>query len=1359
MQTERAELTGAEAVFPASFAQQRMWFLERFEGGAVYNVPVATRLRGALDVAALESALGALVERHESLRTVFPLVDGVPHQLIKPVRRFSLEVVDVSGTPDAEERALQIASEQARAGFDLASEEPFRVVLVKLGDDDHLLSLTLHHIVADAWSMGVLSRELGELYAGLHAGEPVELPELPIQYADYAVWQQQWMDGGGLDEQLDYWQRQLAGAPPLLELPTDRPRPSRQGFRGATVRAMLPRELLDKARALGERESATMFMTLLAAFAALLSRYSGQEDVVVASPVANRSRTELERVIGLFVNTLVLRIGLAGDPSFGELLRRVREIALGAFSNQDLPFEKLVENLAPERHLSHAPVAQVMFVVQNAGERPAAFPGLEQERVLTERGTAKFDLTFFAAETHEGLRLSLEYCTDLFEESTALRMLEQYRILLEAALAEPARPISELRLLTEAEERLVLGEWNETGRSYPPDRERPVHELFTEHSRRTPDAPAVVSAGETLTYAELEARANRLAHHLRELGVGPGAVVAICAERSVEMMTAVLGVLKAGAAYAPVDPNYPAERVAFMLADTDAPVLLTQERLLARLPARSARTVCLDAGWDEISAHDERPVDGGATLDDLAYVIYTSGSTGRPKGVAMAHRALANLLAWQLESWAESAAPPARTLQFASLSFDVAFQELFTTWCSGGTLVLIGDELRRDPEALLAFLAERRVERLFLPFVALHNVCEAAGYLGVSLPALREVITAGEQLKATEAVRGFFAGHPGCTLVNQYGPTESHVVTAYTLTGPPDEWPALPPIGRPIANAKAYLLDRHRQPVPIGVPGELCIGGVSLARGYLGRPELTDERFIADPFSRTPGARLYRTGDLARYRPDGEIEYLGRTDHQVKVRGFRVEPGEIEAALRKHPPVREALVLVREDDGERRLVAYLIGEPGAVAADELREFLRRSLPEYMVPAAFEFLDVFPLTPNGKVDRARLVGMPLSGEERERTLTPPRTETEERLAAIWKKVLAVEEIGVLDNFFELGGHSLMAVRLFAEIERKLGARLPLSALFETATIAGLAEIIELDRREEISWPSLVRLRSGAGQLPFFLVAWAGGDVLPYRDLVENLGPDVPVFGLRPPGADRRAQPLATVEELAAYYVEEVRRVQPHGPYRLGGFCFSGLVAYEMARQLQAQGETTSTLALIDAYPYRPPRRPGLFKAARVQLQGFKDADRAGRRQWMRDRMTGLSSRVRDAVYFKLGPHLYERLAARNLQHLIPRRPVNLVLIASNLARRRYAPEPLDVRVAFYRAQRAPDSAPTPWDGLATRGVDLRQVVAPDITHAGMMREPHVQMLAEQLMCDLNGGARGDASSNGSGPHGTPASPGS
>ncbi|HEY4916565.1 MAG TPA: amino acid adenylation domain-containing protein [Solirubrobacteraceae bacterium] len=1330
MQTETPELSNEPGLMPASFAQQRLWFLDQFEGSdALYNVPVATRLRGPLDVAALERALDALVARHEPLRTGFKLVDGVPHQAIRPHREFSLLVTDLSNSSDAERRGLEIVSEHAREPFDLSAGEPFRARLVKLGQELHLLSLTLHHIVTDAWSMGVLHRELSKLYDGFVEGREVELPELPIQYADYAVWQQQWMESGGLDEQLDYWRTQLAGAPALLELPTDHPRPARQSFRGATVRTTLAPELLERLNALGEAQGATLFMTLLAALAALLSRYSGQEDVVIASPVANRGRIELESVIGLFVNTLALRIDVDGDKPFQEVLRGARETALGAFSNQDLPFEKLVEQLNPERHLSHAPVAQVLFVMQNAVERPVTFSGLEQERILTERGTAKFDLSFFAAETADGLRLSLEYCTDLLEQESALRILEHFRVLLESAVNDPARPVGELELLSAPERELVLGSWSQSIESQPFDALRPVHEVVTEQAQRTPDAPAVLSAGEELSYAELEARSNQLARCLRGFGVGPEVVVAICAERSVEMVLAVLAVLKAGGAYAPIDPAYPEDRVAFMLADTNAPVLLTQERLLAGLPDHGARIVCLDTDRELIDSHDDGPLDPSATLDELAYVIYTSGSTGRPKGVAMAHRPLSNLIAWQNLS----APAAARTLQFASLSFDVAFQEIFSTWCSGGTLVLLDEAERRDPEALLRFVTEQQIERLFVPFVALHGICEAAAHLGATIPSLHEVITAGEQVKATDALRGFFAAHPSCTLVNHYGPTEGHVVSAHTLIGPPAQWPALPPIGRPITGARIYLLDRHGEPVPIGVPGELHIGGASLARGYLNRSELTDERFVPDPFSEVPQARMYRTGDLCRHLPGGEIEYLGRSDYQLKIRGFRVEPGEIEAVLREHRDVADAVVVGRDDGaGGKRLVAYVVGEHSARSVDELRGHLRRSVPDYMVPSAFEFLDAFPLNPNGKVDRTRLAFAPLAGVERVRERILPRTDTERRLAAIWRRLLDIEEVGVDESFFELGGHSLMAVRLFAEIERRLDVRLPLSALFETATIAGLGELVEREcGGETVDWSALIEMSPGNGQRPLFLIGWAGGEVLPYRELVENLDSGLPVLGLRAPGVDRRTAPLASVEDLAAHYVQQIRVAQPHGPYRLGGFCFSGLVAYEIARLLREDGEELELLALIDAYPYRPPRPRGVIEHERAKLKAFRDADLRGKAAWLPSRLAGLGRRARLSTYLKAGPRLYELAVSRRLQHLVPRRPLNLVLIASNLARQRYVPRPLDVHVEFFRAQRVPGARGTPWEGLAGRGVELRQIVAPDIDHDGMMHEPHVRLLATEL----------------------------
>ncbi len=1048
MQTDAPQLSNEPFILPASYAQQRMWFLDRLEGGAVYNVPIANRLRGPLDLAALRRALDALIERHETLRTSFALVDGVPQQVIAARRPVALEVIDLSDAPAAERDALRIAGERATASFDLSADQLVRATVIRISTQDHVLSLVLHHIVTDAWSMRVLGRELAELYdASLNARE-AQLPELCIQYGDYAVWQQEWLEMGGLEDQIAYWKRHLAGAPAVLELPTDRPRPAEQSFRGRTLRTVLPRDLLERLHGVGQRAGTTPFMTLLAAFATLLARYSRQDDVVVATPVANRGRVELENLIGLFVNTLAMRVDLAGDPTFLEVLARVRETALGAFANQDVPFEKLVQELAPERSRAHAPVAQVMFVLQNASEEPAGLAGTRQERILTDRGTSKFDLTLFASELPSGLRVAVEYAVDLFEEATIQRLLGHFETLLQAIVADPQRPLSELPMVGEAELRTVVDTFADGGPAAP-GAQVCVHELVARQAARTPEAVAVTAGTEALTYGELDARANQLAHFLGRHGVGPGAVVALAAERSVELVVAVLGTLKAGAAYAPVDPEYPPARIAFMLADAAAPVLLTQAHLLPRLPDFPGVTVCLDRDWEAIASAPRTPPSSDVQAEDLGYVLYTSGSTGEPKGVAMPHRAMSNLIASQLGDATGPAA--ACTLQFASLSFDVAFQEIFSTWCSGATLVLVDSDTRRDPAALIRHLNAHGVERLFLPFVALEGLCEEAQERGLTVSTLREVITAGEQLKATTHVRGFFERHAGCRLINQYGPTETHVVTSHACEEAPASWPALPPIGRPIAGARVYVLDAHLRPAPIGVPGELYIAGASVAQGYLGRPDLTEERFLADPFA-APGTRMYRTGDLGRWLASGEIEFLGRADDQVKVRGFRVELGEVEAALAAHPGVAQAVVTLLSD----RLVGYVVARDGeAIEHVDLLSHARRVLPAYMVPGQIVTMQALPLTPSGKVNRRALPAPEAPGESGGR----PASELERAVAAIWEELLEVRFIGRDDDFFALGGHSLLAVKMIARLRALNGIDVPLQLIFETSSLAPFAAAVQ------------------------------------------------------------------------------------------------------------------------------------------------------------------------------------------------------------------------------------------------------------------------------------------------------------
>lgn len=1048
---------GDPKFYPLSFSQERLWFLDRFmPGSPAYHVPAAYRLASAVDASALRRALNGVIARHESLRTTFDMRDGRPVQLISPSLELDLPLFDLRPLPDHERNAeaQRLAAQEALRPFDLASGPLLRAALVQLADADFLLLLTMHHIVSDAWSMTVLLRELGLLYDAFASGRTAHLPDLPIQYADYAAWQRRHLSGENLARHLAYWRTRLAGAPPVLELPADRPRPPVQSLRGGLRQFEIAAGVAKRLRALAQAEGATMFMALLAAFKVLLMRLTGQPDVVVGTVMANRGRAELEGLIGFFVNTLVLRTRLESGETMRGALRQVREVVLGAYAHQELPFERLVEELQPERDLSRNPLFQVLFTMQSSPEATveAEVAGLDMQ---VDTKTSKFDLLLLLAEKGEGLKGLCEYSTDLFDLATVDRMIGHYLHLLEEVAASPDRSIETLSLLTDAQTRQLLVEFNATGVVYP--RETSAHQLFEAQVARTPDAPAVVSDDATFTYRELNARANQLAHRLRALGVGAEACVGLCVERSLDMIVGVLGILKAGGAYVPLDAAYPRERLSFMLEKAAVRVLLTRPGLTDALPnGGGARIVLLD---DEELRGQPTDNPGAAVLpDNLAYVIYTSGSTGRPKGVAMRHGALANLLLWHLNHATLSRA--ARTLQFASLNFDVSFQEIFTTICSGGTLLLIPEEVRRDVRQLSRRLAEQNIERVFLPPVILQQLAEVLDD-GETLPAtLKQVVVAGERLVITPRVVALFDRLKGCVLHNHYGPTETHVVTEHVLSGEAGGWPAHPAIGRPISNQQAYILDHNFQPLPVGVPGELYLGGEALARGYVNAPELTAERFIPHPLASTPGSRLYKTGDLARYSPEGRIEFLGRLDHQLKLRGYRIEPGEIEAVMREYPQLKEALVLLREDTpGRARLVAYVVpggeGDGHAFAAGELSAFLRERLPDYMIPSAFVVLKSLPLSPNGKVDTHALPAPDAEQLRPEAAFVEPRNSVEADMAQIWSEVLGVSRIGMHDNFFELGGHSLLATQVMSRVREVFGVELEVRRIFETPTVAGLA----------------------------------------------------------------------------------------------------------------------------------------------------------------------------------------------------------------------------------------------------------------------------------------------------------------
>jgi amino acid adenylation domain-containing protein len=1056
--SRRARRDGA----PLSLAQQRLWFLDRLEpGAAAYHIPNALRLRGRLDAAALGRALTEIVRRHEALRTRFVEERGAPAQRIDPPYEVALSPEDVPGAGEAE----RVVAAESMRPFDLARGRVLRARLLRLAADDHVLCLVAHHIAADGWSMGVLVRELGALYSAFVAGADSPLPPLPIQYADWAVWQREWLARGALAKQLGFWRDALAGTAPL-ELPTDHPRPAHPTYAGAALELSLEPAVVERLRRLGRDAGATLHMTLLAAFAAVLARWSGQKDFAVGTPVAGRARPETEPLVGFFVNTLAVRMDLDGAAlTFADLVGRVRETMLAAHAHQDVPFERIVEELRPERDTSRNPIFQTLFGLHNVDFGELALPGLALRPFALEPRTAQFDVELSLFETGAGISGRLHWSTDLFERETMERFAAHFLRLVAGVAAEPGLAVHRVPIVSEVEHRLL----ERFGHGGPLLHRGTALAMFEREADRDPCAPAVRQGGETLSYAQLDARADRLAHLLRGRGVGRGATVGVCLPRSFDLVAGVLAVRKAGAACLALDPAYPRDRLALMVGDARPALVITRGELAARLP--DGAPLCrVDEEEDALARQPAARVSVPAADDDAAYVVYTSGSTGRPKGIVMREGTLANLVAWQCER--SGRRPLRRTLQYASLSFDVSFQEIFATLAEGGTLVLLSQDERRDSAELLRVLSRERVNRLFVPFVALQALAEAAAAAGVP-PALDEVITAGEQLRVTPALRRFFARLPGATLDNQYGPSEAHVVTAERLEGDPAAWSELPTIGRAVAGARVAVLDERLAPVPFGVLGQVFIGGPVLARGYVGRADLTAERFLPDPAA--AGGRLYATGDLARLRPDGRLAFAGRRDRQVKVRGFRVEPAEIEAALAACPGVRDAVVEARPAGGSaNRLVAWVLLHPDAPPAHTLKEQLARTLPDHLVPSVIVALEEFPRTPSGKIDRSALPAPPRPASEDR----APRSAEERTACALFAEVLEVPRAGCDDDFFELGGHSLLAVRLLSRANEAFRAETSLRVFFGDPTPAGLARAASRSRRAAASPLPALRRASDA-----------------------------------------------------------------------------------------------------------------------------------------------------------------------------------------------------------------------------------------------------------------------------------------
>ena len=1077
LETPSLQISGAARIqvasssrkrFPASHAQRRLWFVEQWRPGLpTYNIPLRVHLWGALDVGILERSVHALVARHEALRTTISTDKGELVQVIVESAAVSLAVEDLTGGEAAVlERRI---AEEARRPFDLAKGPLLRVWLWRLGPAEYVLGLTVHHAIADGWSVGVMLRDLSALYEAGVAGGEVALPELPIQYADYAVWQVGWLAAGELEKQRAYWRSQLAGAPLVLRVPGDAGRPAVQRHRGATRPFHLPGELIAALRKLGGAEDATLFMVLLAGFVGLLHRYTGEDDLLVGIPIANRTRVETESTVGLLANLVAIRGDVKGRPRWRELLGRVRRVLLEAYAHQEFPFEQLVEELQPERETGHSPVVQVVFGMHESLEGRLVLPGLRARVELEETGTSKYDVTVLVHETAAGVTGTVEYDTDLFTAETVERWLGHYRKALAGMAANPEERVEETALLSEAERRQLLGEWNATDRAL--SAMECIHDLVAAQAMRTPEAIAVVCGADRLSYAELEERANRLAHWLRGREVGPEVRVGLCLDRSAELIVAILAVLKAGGAYVPLDPAYPEERLAWMAGDAGLGTVLTESQVQAGLGAFAEQWWCLDRLGEELSKEPEWPPSSGASPGNAAYVIYTSGSTGQPKGTVVSHIAVISLV-WNTDYVDFS--PNIVIAQAANASFDATTFEIWGALCHGGRIAIIDTETLLYPLRLAASLRELKITTMFLS-VALFN--QVARDVPQAFATLRDLLVGGDVADPAR-MREVLEQGPPQRLLNVYGPTETTTFASWQRVSALPEEIRTVPIGQPIANTRVYVLEPGGEPAPIGVTGEIYIGGTGLARGYLGRPQLTAERFVPDPFCVQPGARLYRTGDMARYRADGAVEFVGRRDRQVKVRGFRVELDEIEAVISGHPSVRDAAVVaLAGKTSERRLFAFVVPrELSRLDEGELREYLRNRVPGYMIPTAFQLRSEMPLTPNGKIDRTQLRAASETKvhEAPGISYVAPRTPVEEVLAAIWGQVLSIDRVGAHDDFFDLGGHSLAAAQLTARVRSVFRIELTLKVFFENRTVAGLAAAISAGETQRGQCDRIARL---------------------------------------------------------------------------------------------------------------------------------------------------------------------------------------------------------------------------------------------------------------------------------------------
>ncbi|MGJ5676054.1 MAG: non-ribosomal peptide synthetase [Nostochopsis sp.] len=1328
---------------PLSFSQQRLWFIDQlYHGSSFYNIPIAFHIEGQLNITALQQSLNEILNRHEIWRTNFRLVNGEPIQEITPDLTWELPIINLEylSGKNWDKEVKQLVAKEATKPFNLAKGLLVRATLLKLNQEEHVLLITMHHIITDGWSCGVFLRELSTLYAAFSTNQPSPLSELPIQYADFTIWQRDRIQGEFLATKLNYWKQQLSGELPVLQLPTDRPRPTVTSFNGAKQYFTLSTVLTHALRQLSQQEDATLFMSLMAVFNILLYHYTNQEDILIGSPIANRNRSELEGMLGLFVNTLVLRNNLNGNPSFREFLHRVREITLDAYAHQDLPFEMLVEELQPERDLSRNPLYEVMFVLQNTPKSIQEVSGLTLGTLEFDSGTSQLDIFLSMFESQEGLTGCLEYNTDIFDATTISQFINNFQNLLANIIANPEQHICNLSLLTACEKEQLLFKLNETSADY---RNASLDQLFEQQVNLTPDSLALTSQSEKLTYRQLNHKVNQLAHYLQKQGVIKETLVAICLERNLDMVVGILAILKAGGAYIPLDPSYPVERLNFMLSDSQISILISHQEILEKLSLSSAKTVCLDIDKDEIAQESPENLINTSKADNLAYIIYTSGSTGTPKGVLGTHRGTVNGLHWLWKTYPFT--PGEVCCQKTAISFVDSVWEIFAPLLQGIPTVIINNETLLDPQLFIETLEYHKVTRIILVPSLLRLILDNYSHLIKKLLQLKFWITSGEAL-SIKLVQTFRELMPSAKLINLYGSSEVSANATYYDTSLLQDQANSVPIGRPIHNTQVYVLNHDLQPTPVGVVGELYIGGDGLARGYLDRPELTKENFIDNPF--IPKTKFYKTGDLGRYLNDGNLQYLGRHDEQVKIRGFRVELAEIATVITQHPDVQKSVVILEKNDQENQiLIAYVVTEKQSIAA-QLLAYLQQKLPNYMLPSAFIVLDALPLTPNGKIDKRALPTDQFIRQNTTQNVINSRNFTELSLVKLWENLLNTSSIGVKDNFFNLGGHSFLAVRLMAQIQDKFGHNLTLSTLFENPTIEKLATIVSQPFRETSNSP-LVAINSSGSKIPFFCVHGAGGGINHYINLSRRLGEDYPFYALEH-NPDHEETGILTVEETANNYLQEIRKIQPKGPYLLGGHCYGGVLAFEMAQQLQREDETVDLLVIIDA----------IISEKRIESTKYDDAKFLLR--------MAESIKTDSNIDFLLSFEELRDLSLNEQLDLINQK-MNLIFSDTEIkdfiryyelfkahvqAMRNYRPLVYDQSITLFRAKEEiihdfespefhSDDPLLGWGKCSSKAI---QVIEISGDHFSIFIEPHIQELASNLrvcidnaVCNLNYGS--------------------